>query len=155
MPIAIDSALDHAGIGPFQRRLLGIFGLVWAADAMQVLAVGFTAPSIAASFGLSVPEALQTGTLFFFGMMIGAALFGQRPIDRFLQGTGFFRSGNKPVFTICRILFKSWISPCTLPKMFRMHCRASCLPCSRLTSAPSFPACGSFPFTLQLLPEVT
>jgi len=77
MPVAIDSALDHAGTGPFQRRLLGIFGLVWAADAMQVLAVGFTAPSIAASFGLSVPEALQTGTLFFFGMMIGAALFGR------------------------------------------------------------------------------
>jgi len=77
MPVAIDTALDQAGIGPFQRRLLGIFGLVWAADAMQVLAVGFTAPSIAASFGLTVPEALQTGTLFFFGMMIGAALFGR------------------------------------------------------------------------------
>ncbi|WP_026790242.1 MFS transporter [Pleomorphomonas oryzae] len=77
MPIAIDNALDQAGTGPFQRRLLGIFGLVWAADAMQVLAVGFTAPSIAASFGLTVPEALQTGTLFFFGMMIGAALFGR------------------------------------------------------------------------------
>lgn len=76
MPIAIDNALDQAGTGPFQRRLLGIFGLVWAADAMQVLAVGFTAPSIAASFGLTVPAALQTGTLFFFGMMIGAALFG-------------------------------------------------------------------------------
>lgn len=77
MPVAIDSALDQAGTGPFQRRLLGIFGLVWAADAMQVLAVGFTAPSIAASFGLTVPEALQTGTLFFLGMMIGAALFGR------------------------------------------------------------------------------
>ncbi|WP_026784249.1 MFS transporter [Pleomorphomonas koreensis] len=77
MPVAIETALDTAGTGPFQRRLLGIFGLVWAADAMQVLAVGFTAPSIAASFGLSVPEALQTGTLFFLGMMIGAALFGR------------------------------------------------------------------------------
>ena len=77
MPVAIDTALAQAGTGPFQRRLLGIFGLVWAADAMQVLAVGFTAPSISASFGLTVPEALQTGTLFFFGMMIGAALFGR------------------------------------------------------------------------------
>lgn len=77
MSVAIETALDTAGTGPFQRRLIGIFGLVWAADAMQVLAVGFTAPSIAASFGLSVPEALQTGTLFFLGMMIGAALFGR------------------------------------------------------------------------------
>lgn len=77
MPVAIDTVLNKAGTGPFQRRLLGIFGLVWAADAMQVLAVGFTAPSVAASFGLTVPEALQTGTLFFFGMMVGAALFGR------------------------------------------------------------------------------
>ncbi len=80
--IAIDEALSVAGTGPFQRRLLGIFGLVWAADAMQVLAVGFTAASIAASFGLTVPEALQTGTLFFLGMLIGAALFG-RLADRY------------------------------------------------------------------------
>ncbi|RDJ20223.1 MFS transporter [Bosea caraganae] len=82
MSIPVESALTMAGTGPFQRRLLGIFGLVWAADAMQVLAVGFTAASIAATFGLTVPEALQTGTLFFLGMLIGAALFG-RLADRY------------------------------------------------------------------------
>lgn len=73
----MDEVLDRAGTGAFQRRLLGIFGLVWAADAMQVLAVGFTAASIAATFGLTVPQALQTGTLFFLGMLIGAVLFGR------------------------------------------------------------------------------
>ena len=46
MRISFDEALETAGAGTFQRRLLGIFGLVWAADAMQVLAVGFTAGSI-------------------------------------------------------------------------------------------------------------
>lgn len=80
--IAIEEALSAAGTGPFQQRLLGIFGLVWAADAMQVLAVGFTGASIAASFGLTLPEALQTGTLFFLGMLVGAALFG-RLADRY------------------------------------------------------------------------
>ena len=44
---------------------------------MQVIAIGFTVASIAASFGLSVPQALQTGTLFFLGMFAGAALFGR------------------------------------------------------------------------------
>lgn len=82
MQIAFDAAMSRAGTGPYQRRLLGIFGLVWAADAMQVLAVGFTAASIAASFGLTVPQALQTGTLFFLGMLIGASLFG-RLADRY------------------------------------------------------------------------
>ncbi len=73
----MDEALDRAGTGSFQRRLIGIFGLVWTADAMQVLAVGFTAASIAATFGLTVPQALQTGTLFFLGMLIGAVAFGR------------------------------------------------------------------------------
>lgn len=75
--ITMNEALDRAGTGPYQYRLIGIFGLVWAADAMQVLAVGFTAASIAATFGLTVPQALQTGTLFFLGMLIGAIGFGR------------------------------------------------------------------------------
>lgn len=51
--ITMNEALERAGAGAYQRRLMGIFGLVWAADAMQVLAVGFTAASIAATFGLT------------------------------------------------------------------------------------------------------
>jgi putative MFS transporter len=82
MAYTVEQVLDEAGAGRYQRRLLGIFGLVWAADAMQVLAVGFTSASIAASFEVSLPEALQTGTLFFLGMLIGASLFG-RLADRF------------------------------------------------------------------------
>ena len=77
MQMTIDDALAQGGAGRFQKRLLGIFGLVWAADAMQVIAIGFTAASMAASFGLTVPQALQTGTLFFLGMFAGATLFGR------------------------------------------------------------------------------
>ena len=80
--LPLDQAISHVGTGTFQRRLLGIFGLVWAADAMQVLAIGFTAPSIARHFGVPVPEALQTGTAFFAGMLIGAWGFG-RLADRY------------------------------------------------------------------------
>jgi MFS transporter, putative metabolite:H+ symporter len=76
MAIAIDDAISAAGAGNYQRRLLGIFGLVWAADAMQVLAIGFAAPSIAKEFGLTIPQAVQTGTVFFLGMLIGAWGFG-------------------------------------------------------------------------------
>jgi putative MFS transporter len=75
--MTMDEALERAGTGRYQRRLMGVFGLVWAADAMQVLAVGFTAASIAATFQLTVPQALQTGTLFFLGMLIGALVFGR------------------------------------------------------------------------------
>ncbi|MFI0475348.1 MFS transporter [Paracoccus jiaweipingae] len=82
MAYSVDQMLERGGAGPFQARLLAIFGLVWAADAMQVLAVGFSAASIAAHFGLTIPQALQTGTLFFLGMFVGASLFG-RMADRF------------------------------------------------------------------------
>lgn len=73
----VDSALSEIGAGRFQWRLFGIFGLVWAADAMQVLAIGLTAKSISETFGVTIPEALQTGTWFFVGMMVGAWGFGQ------------------------------------------------------------------------------
>ena len=77
MQLTIDEALAQGGAGRFQWRLLGIFGLVWAADAMQVIAVGFAAPSVAATFGLERVTALQIGTVFFLGMFFGAFLFGR------------------------------------------------------------------------------
>jgi putative MFS transporter len=75
--LRIDDALACAGVGAFQRRLLAIFGLVWAADAMQVLAVGFVAPGIAHEFTISLPAALQVGTSLFLGMLLGAFGFGR------------------------------------------------------------------------------
>ncbi|WP_337270758.1 MFS transporter [Oryzifoliimicrobium ureilyticus] len=82
--ITMEEALTRAGAGAYQRRLMGIFGLVWAADAMQVLAIGFTAASIATTFHLQegIAGALQTGTTFFLGMLIGALGFGKLA-DRF------------------------------------------------------------------------
>ncbi|RIX98488.1 MFS transporter [Aureimonas flava] len=92
--ISVEQGIQAAGVGRFQHRLFVIFGLVWAADAMQVLAIGFTAPSIAKSFGITVPQALQTGTLFFVGMLIGAFAFG-RLADRI---------GRRPVLVIAIII---------------------------------------------------
>ncbi|MFV0408123.1 MAG: MFS transporter [Paracoccus sp. (in: a-proteobacteria)] len=81
MQMTIDEALARGGAGAFQKRLLAIFGLVWAADAMQVIAVGFAAPSIMTTFGIERAVALQVGTLFFLGMFFGAFVFG-RVADR-------------------------------------------------------------------------
>jgi MFS transporter, putative metabolite:H+ symporter len=75
--VTVDQALSRIGTGPFHYRLLAIFGLVWAADAMQVLAIGFAAPSLATDFGLSIPQAVQAGTALFIGMLAGAWGFGR------------------------------------------------------------------------------
>jgi putative MFS transporter len=75
--ITVEQAIQAAGVGRFQYGLFLIFGLVWMADAMQVLSIGFSAPSIARTFGVTLPKALETGTVFFVGMLIGAFVFGR------------------------------------------------------------------------------
>lgn len=92
--ISVESGLQSAGVGKFQYRLFLIFGLVWMADAMQVLSIGFTAPSIAKTFGITLPQALNTGTLFFVGMLVGAFAFG-RLADRI---------GRRPVLLLAVLL---------------------------------------------------
>jgi putative MFS transporter len=77
LPITVEQGIHAAGVGRFQYRLFLIFGLVWMADAMQVLSIGFSAPSIARTFGIALPAALETGTVFFVGMLIGAFVFGR------------------------------------------------------------------------------
>jgi putative MFS transporter len=76
-PATVEQGILAAGVGKFQYRLFAIFGLVWMADAMQVLAIGFTAPSIAKTFGIAMPRALESGTFFFVGMLAGAFVFGR------------------------------------------------------------------------------
>jgi putative MFS transporter len=73
----VEQGIETAGVGSFQYRLFVIFGLVWMADAMQVLSIGFSAPSIAQTFGIAMPKALETGTFFFIGMLVGAFVFGR------------------------------------------------------------------------------
>ncbi|WP_454765888.1 MFS transporter [Cupriavidus campinensis] len=92
--VSLESGIEAAGVGKFQYRLFVIFGLVWLADAMQVLSIGFSAPSIARTFGISVPQALQTGTFFFVGMLVGAFVFG-RLADRI---------GRRPVLMMAVVI---------------------------------------------------
>ena len=94
MSATVEQGIRAAGVGRFQYRLFAIFGLVWMADAMQVLSIGFTAPSIAATFGIKLPQALQTGTWFFVGMLVGAFAFG-RLADRI---------GRRPVLLMAVVL---------------------------------------------------
>ncbi|WP_026332199.1 MFS transporter [Deinococcus apachensis] len=76
--VPLDDVIDRLGLGPFQWRLLAICGLTWAADAMEVLLMGFALPGISAAFGLArgAADATLLLTATFAGMLVGALFWG-------------------------------------------------------------------------------
>lgn len=76
--VTVDRVLDGLGLGRFQWKLLAICGLTWAADAMEVLLMGFALPGISAAFELPKGSPAATGllTATFAGMLLGAWFWG-------------------------------------------------------------------------------
>jgi putative MFS transporter len=72
----IDEAVERIGVGKFQWRLFFINGFTWAADAMEVLIVGFVIPGIIALWALDRPTAALVASATFVGMFVGAWGFG-------------------------------------------------------------------------------
>lgn len=94
--LTVGGVLDHLDVGPFQVRLLIICGLTFAADAMEVLLMGFALPGVNTSFNLP-PGTLGANMLLsatFAGMLLGAPYWG-RQADR---------QGRRPVFLLTVLL---------------------------------------------------
>lgn len=72
-----EEALGAVGYGHFQRKLLLICGLGWAADAMEVLLVSFAMPSMAKEWSLSPAQTGLLATAIFIGMLVGAVVWGR------------------------------------------------------------------------------
>lgn len=87
-PSSYDRALEAAGYGRFQRRLLWLCGLGWAADAMEVMLVSFALPAMSAEWALSAAQRGLATTALFAGMLAGALFWG-RISDRIGRRAGF------------------------------------------------------------------
>ena len=72
--LTLDEALERAGFGRFQKKLMVICGLGWAADAMEVLLISFALPAIAQEWKLSAAQKGLLGTAIFLGMLAGVYL---------------------------------------------------------------------------------
>lgn len=68
----IDEAIERIGVGKFQWRLFAINGFTWAADAMEVLIIGFVIPAIMTLWGLTSVQAGVVASATFAGMFVGA-----------------------------------------------------------------------------------
>ena len=86
--ISLDQAVDQIGMGRFQRKLLILCGMGWAADAMEVLLIAFAVPAIAEEWGLSAAQKGLLSTAIFIGMLAGAWVWG-RVSDLIGRKTGF------------------------------------------------------------------
>jgi putative MFS transporter len=75
--LSYEEALAGVGYGRFQRKLLLVCGLGWAADAMEVLLVSFAMPSMAAEWSLSRAQTGFLATAIFIGMLAGALVWGR------------------------------------------------------------------------------
>ncbi len=71
-----DDVIDEIGYGRFQRKLMLICGVGWAADAMEVLLISFALPAIIKEWSLAPGQAGLLGTAIFLGMLAGAWFWG-------------------------------------------------------------------------------
>jgi len=76
-PLTFDQAIDRIGFGRFQKKLMLICGLGWAADAMEVLLISFALPAIGQEWNLTNPQKGLLGTAIFLGMLAGAWFWGR------------------------------------------------------------------------------
>jgi putative MFS transporter len=86
--LSIDDAIDQIGFGRFQKKLLAVCGITWAADAAEVLLLGFALPAIIAEWKVSEALAGLIVTSTFVGMLVGAWFWGTIS-DRIGRRTGF------------------------------------------------------------------
>ena len=87
-PVTIDTAIDRIGFGRFQKRLLAVCGVTWAADAAEVFLIAFALPGFMAEFDLTPGQAGLVVSSTFLGMFIGAWFWGSIS-DKIGRRTGF------------------------------------------------------------------
>jgi MFS transporter, putative metabolite:H+ symporter len=75
--ISFEDAVEEAGFGRFQKRLMVLCGMGWAADAMEVLLISFALPAIADEWKLSAGQKALLTTAIFIGMLLGAWVWGR------------------------------------------------------------------------------
>ena len=56
--VPVQTAIDRIGFGRFQKRLLGVCGVTWAADAAEIFIIAFALPKITEDFGLTTFQRL-------------------------------------------------------------------------------------------------
>ena len=87
---SVDKAIYEIGCGKFQYYIFGITGIIWAADAMEMMLLAFLLPELQKEWKLSGPQSSLIGVSVFIGMLLGATSLATLS-DKY---------GRKPIITI-------------------------------------------------------
>ena len=74
--ILLDECISRLGFGKFQVKLLFIVSIIWIADAMEMMMIGFITPALACEFNLTNSSKAVLTTMIFLGMLFGAFAWG-------------------------------------------------------------------------------
>eukprot|EP01125_Pyxidicula_operculata_P003323 TRINITY_DN1392_c0_g1_i3.p1 TRINITY_DN1392_c0_g1~~TRINITY_DN1392_c0_g1_i3.p1 ORF type:complete len:626 (-),score=147.83 TRINITY_DN1392_c0_g1_i3:270-2147(-) len=72
----VDEVIEDIGFGKFHILAVCIAGLVWMADATEIMLLSFLSPSLRCTWELSEEEEASLSTAIFLGMMIGSTFWG-------------------------------------------------------------------------------
>lgn len=83
----VDDAISMMGMGRFQYKMLLFTGVIWAADAMEMMLLAFLIPKLKHEWKLERPEDGLISSVVFAGQIVGNALwpiagdhYGRRPM---------------------------------------------------------------------------
>ncbi|CAM6017667.1 unnamed protein product [Sphagnum balticum] len=74
--ITVDEAIETIGFGKFQLGMLAYTGLVWLADAAEMILLSFIGPAAKCEWGLSSSEEGAISSVVFAGVFLGAYAWG-------------------------------------------------------------------------------
>lgn len=73
----VEEAIETYGLGFFQLRVVGISGILQAADAMELLLLSVLGPTLRCTWNLTPSEVALITTIVFVGYLLGAPLWGK------------------------------------------------------------------------------
>ena len=87
----VDDAIEKMGFGPFQMIVFFFCGLLWTADAMEVMILSILSPAVKCQWDLSSAEEAIITSIVFAGSLIGSLCWGTLG-DNFGRKTSLFCS---------------------------------------------------------------
>lgn len=72
----VDEAIDKLGFGPFQLMIFIFCGLIWLADAMELMILSILSPAVKCQWSLSSVEEAIITSIVFVGFLLGSMFWG-------------------------------------------------------------------------------